>query len=226
MTNINLQLLFFFVQLVLVFFVSRASIKEMFKTFRRFIKNDRTVSAIVSTIFFPGTIVHEVSHLLFALALGLRVQEIKIFPTIEESEIKLGRVLYERRDPIRGIMVGVAPLLVGLFAFFFFAYFKLFPGSSVLLNILIGYLVFTISTTMFSSKQDLVDLLYLIPFLIVIVGTIYIFNIKVSVVIQNQQALVKIAEAFINVNSFLFFALVLNILCIFGLKVLQSLGKK
>ncbi len=226
MTSQNVQFSLFFIQLFLVYFVSRLTIKEFFIGARSFIKSDRTIGILATVIFFPGTVVHEMAHMLAALTLMLKVREIKIFPTIEESEIKLGRVLYERKDPIRGILVGVAPLFAGLFIFFFFAYFKLFPNQNFLLNILIGYLVFTISTTMFSSKQDLVDLLYLIPFFIAIMGLIYIFDVKIDLVIQNQKALQKVMDVFAQINFFLFIALVINVLCIFLLKILKSLGKK
>ncbi len=226
MINQNFQFILFFIQLLLVYFVSRITIKEFFKGLRRFIKSDRTVALLISSLFFPGTLVHEISHMLIAFALGLKVHEIKIFPSVEENEVKLGRVLYERRDPIRGIMVGVAPLFFGLLAFFLFAYFKLFPSENIYLNIVFGYLVFVISTTMFSSKQDLVDLLYLIPFVVLVIGIIYIFNIKIEFAIQNKEALAKLTTAFSTINLFLFIALVINLLCIFFLKILQSLGKK
>lgn len=226
MIDQNFQFILFLVQLGLVYFISQATIREFFAGLRRFIKNDHTVALIVSFIYFPGTIIHEVSHLLTALLLMLKVHEIKIFPTIGEKEIRLGRVLYERKDPIRGILVGVAPLFVGLLAFFLLAYFKLFPSENIFLNVLIGYLVFTISSSMFSSKQDLVDLLYLIPFFIIIAGMIYVFNVKIEFAIQNKEALAKLASAFSKINFFLFISLVINVLCIFFLKILQSLGRK
>lgn len=223
MTNPNIQFVLFFTQLILVYFVSRVTIKEFFHGLKRFIKTDRTVSFLVSLFFFPGTIIHEISHLLAAFVLGLKVNEIKIFPSFEEKEIKLGSVLYERKDPIRGILVGVAPLFVGLLVFFLFATFNLFPTHNIYMNILIGYIVFAVSSTMFSSRQDLVDLLYLIPFFIAIAAIIYIFDIQINFVIQNKEALEKLASGFTKINFFLFVALVVNALCIFFLKVLQSL---
>lgn len=226
MTSENTQFLLFPLLILAVFVASRISIRELFLGLRRVVKGDRTVSLIIALVFFPGTLVHEISHMLMALALMLRVQEIKIFPTVEDREIKLGRVTYVKQDPIRGILVGVAPLLVGLLLLFLLAYFQLFPSSDWLMNILLGYGIFTLTTTMFSSKQDLIDLLYLLPFLVFVVGILFIFNIRIDFIVQNKEALAKLSAGFAKLNLFLFFAVLLNLLCILVLKVLQSLGKK
>ncbi len=226
MTGQNIQFSLFFLQLLLVYFVSRFTIKEFFITSRRFIKSDHTIALIISIIFFPGTLIHEISHLIAALALGLKVHDVKIFPRIHEKGIELGQVLYERKDPVRGIIAGIAPLFVGLLIFALLAYFSLFPAQSIFLNILLGYLIFTISTNMFSSKQDLVDFLYFLPFLLLTIAVFYIFDIKIDFVVQNTQALGRLAQFFSSINYFLFVTLLINLFCILFLKVLQSLGRK
>jgi len=50
--------------------------------------------------------------------------------------------------------------------------------------IFINYIVFVISTTMFSSKQDMVDIIYAIPVIILIGGIIFVFQIDSSQILS------------------------------------------
>jgi hypothetical protein len=91
--------------------------------------------------------------------------EIRIFPTIEKERVKLGHVLYEKHphDFIRGIIVGIAPFFGGLACLWLIIQNGLFPGKTYVHLIGFGYLILTITANMFSSKQDLIDVGYLIP---------------------------------------------------------------
>lgn len=158
------------------------------------------IYALISTIYFPGTLLHETAHFAMATLLLLRVKEIQIFPKITgEDTVKLGHVLYEKRGAVRGALVGIAPFFLGMIFFWSLTYFKLFPNQSLGLNILFSYLIFTISSTMFSSKHDLIDILYAIPLVIMGIGIVYIFNLT-----SSFEELIR------NINLYFFFPLVIN----------------
>jgi len=73
----------------------------------------------------PGIILHELSHALAAILLGVQVGRISIRPKRAGQRVQLGFVPVEKTDVVRASLIGLAPLLA---------------GSGVIL--LIGYRVF------------------------------------------------------------------------------------
>ena len=209
-----------------IFLISRLTLKEIFYTLRSFIRHDKTVFLLVCTFFFPGTVLHELAHFIVAIATGHRVRSISVFPAFEKNYIKLGTVIYEKKDFVRSIAIGIAPIFAGLALFWFFGVFQLFPSSHVVLSIIFGYLIFVISTTMFSSKQDLVDLIYIVPLLLVALAIMYVFNIRADIFLRDSVILTKLIAFMETVNIFLFFSLVIHGILIFGLKVVRMITKR
>lgn len=200
METIQIQLLFFIIQALLLYLITRSTLRGLFIYLSSFTRNKKVVYALISTIYFPGTLLHETAHLAMATILLLRIKEIQIFPKITaENTIKLGHVLYEKRGAIRGVLVGAAPFFVGIAFFWSLTYFNLFPNPNLWLTILFGYLIFAVSSTMFSSRQDLVDILYAIPLVIMGIGIVYIFDLT-----AGFEGLIRI------INLYLFFPLVIN----------------
>jgi hypothetical protein len=110
-----------------------------------------------------------------AILLLLKVRSISFFPEFNGNSIKLGHVTYEKKDGFRSLLVGIAPLIGGTITLYLFFYFKMFPQRDFLLTIGGIYLIFVISSTMFSSKQDLKDILYCIPIILIGAGLLYVF---------------------------------------------------
>lgn len=77
----------------------------------------------------PGILLHESSHALAAILLGVQVGRISIRPKRAGQRIQLGFVPVEKTDVVRASLIGLAPLLA---------------GSAV--TLLIGHLVFGIGT--------------------------------------------------------------------------------
>jgi hypothetical protein len=167
------------VELILLYFLTRVSITQLFIFLRRITKNVGFVNSVIAFIFFPGTVLHEFAHFIVAVVLLLKVRKVSLFPEWQHHYIKLGSVTYEKADFIRGILVGIAPIFAGIAFFWMIAFFQVFSTNNIGINILMGYIIFTISSTMFSSKQDLVDLVYVLPLLIIIALAIFIFKIDV-----------------------------------------------
>lgn len=222
----NIQVILFLTQILLMYFFTRLTIYELFAFFRIFTQNEKVVFSLISLIFLPGTIVHELSHYLIATISMLNVKEVNIIPEFEDNYIKLGNVIYEKKDFIRSMIVGVAPLFFGLFIFWLIAYFKIFPQKNLWFNILFIYLIFTISSTMFSSKQDLKDLIFVIPLIVIIMLTIYVFNIKINDVLVKKNFINNLTIFAKTVNFYLLLSLLINFFLFFFLRTIRFFLKK
>jgi len=204
----------FLLLIVSTYFISRKSINSFFYFLNIFIKNRKIVFSIISVFFFPGTIIHELAHFFCAIVLMLKIKEVNVFPKIEGNSIKLGSVIYEKKDTLRGILVGMAPIILGLGIFLWLSFFNLFPHDDFYINILLIYLIYIVSTTMFSSKRDLVDIVYLIPLLIVLSAVIYVFNIKIDFVFNNLSFINNATLILGRINYYLLISVVINIMLI------------
>lgn len=62
----------------------------------------------------PGTILHELSHLLACKLLGVQTGEVSLFRPRqgEDGSFTLGYVKHAESDPLRGALVAIAPLLL------------------------------------------------------------------------------------------------------------------
>jgi ABC-type cobalamin transport system permease subunit len=64
---------------------------------------------------------------------------------------------------------------------------------------------------MFSSKQDLVDLIFIVPLTIVIGGAIYIFNIKTDILFKNKLFFGGLLGFANKTNLYLLISLLINL---------------
>ena len=117
---------------------------------------------------------------------------------------------------MRGILVGVAHFFGALFLFFGLSFFNLFPNKNLGLNITLTYLIFTFSSLMFSSKQDLVDIGYLIPFILFLLIIGYIFQPFIpSFNLSYFKNIIAGLEFFLtNVNYYLFLSILIYLFLI------------
>lgn len=72
--------------------------------------------SIYAIIFFPGVVLHELSHWLFAKLCGVRTGRISLLPSVGKTgNLHLGSVEYSAAglDPFRESLIGAAPLMVG-----------------------------------------------------------------------------------------------------------------
>ncbi len=216
----------FCIQLIVLFFISRLSIRYIFYLLRSFTSSDTIVYSSIAFLFLPGTILHELSHFLMAIVLLLKVREIHIFPQWEQNYIKLGRVLYEKKDVFRSILVGIAPIIVGLLFFWWLSILNVLQIEDIILKIIIFYIIFVISSTMFSSQQDLVDLIYVIPIVIIVAIIQYFFPINFSF-ITSQETIMKSINTFIyDINWYLFISTCIHAVLVSVIFILLRLLKK
>jgi len=214
----------FFAELLILFLLSRQLSTALSHFIYRITKSRTVTISIIAFLFFPGTALHELSHALSASLLGVHVGEIEFVPTIHEDYVKLGSVQIGQSDPIRRFLIGSAPFIFGtailLGILFFAAQNKLF--DNIYLVILIGYLVFEIGNTMFSSKKDMEGAFELFGTIIFIVIVLYFLGVRVTFLNPNQllsQPLLQ--EVFTKGSLFLLIPLAIDILIIFLFRPLR-----
>jgi hypothetical protein len=128
----------------------------------------------------PGTIIHELAHMLTAGVMLVPVGEMEFLPEVTDHGVKLGSVQIGRTDPIRRMLIGVAPVLVGLGIIINIIF--LVQANMVSLPIWLiavaAYLLFEISNTMFSSKKDLEGTVsFLVAIILIMVGIFIVSNL-------------------------------------------------
>lgn len=162
-----IQFLILTAELTLLCFLSRWLTQTLY-TFFLLIFNIRSIAiSLVTLLLFPGTVIHELSHLFVAEILGVRTGKLTLAPEeIRETGIKAGppasawkrsdwragSVAIAATDPIRRALIGIAPVFTGIASLAALSY---FIRQNVLISAVYYYLLFTISNSMFSSKQDL-----------------------------------------------------------------------
>jgi hypothetical protein len=146
------------------------------KIFFKITKSQKITINLLFYFFLPGTIVHELSHFFAAGLLFVRTCEIEFQPKIDEENVRLGSVSIESCDPIRRALIGVAPVFVGMSIIFGLLLYLQNLGNNFLLQLLIFFIIFEVSNTLFSSRKDLEGTLELL--LIVLIISISLFIIK------------------------------------------------
>lgn len=144
---------------------------------------------IFSFLFLPGVIIHELSHMLIAVALFVPVGHMEFSAQKNEGGIKLGSVEIARTDPIRRSIIGFAPVFLGLMlivaiVYFFSTNISFFQNTNIyifsLVIFFVGYLLFAISNTMFSSKKDMEGALEILITLAILFLIAYVLGFRIS----------------------------------------------
>lgn len=138
--------------------------------------NAQLTMAVFSILFFPGVILHELSHFLMAKLLFVRTRGFSIIPKMmPEGYLRMGYVEVAETDIVRDAFIGAAPLILGNLVVAYIAIYRLhliplwdvlrhgqmnlfWMGVTLLPNVpdffLWFYLTFAISSTMLPSQSD------------------------------------------------------------------------
>lgn len=197
-------LLIIFAELLILFFLSKHLVNVMHSLFFALTHSQRISLTLITTLFLPGTIIHELSHWLIAELVRVRTGEISLTPEIErrnsrETYVKLGHVQVAESDPIRKYLIGFAPLFMGTFFLFLLIWlFQFFwpQINDLKLQIgfvcLIGYLLFSISNNMFSSKKDLEGFIFVVPILVILAVAIYWSGIRIDLTGKSLEVYTQV----------------------------------
>lgn len=183
----------------------------------------------LSLIFFPGTVIHELSHLFTAEILGVHTGGLTLVPEgIEQTSVRTGSVSIAQTDPLRRAAIGVAPVFVGMATLFTISYFLpglwnqtaidfqngiVFSQYSLYALLLSFYALFAVSNSMFSSPEDMEGFWPVAIVVVLVFGAAYIAGIKFSL---PESAILGISNFVQSLATNLGGAVALNI-TLFGL---------
>lgn len=167
---------------------------------------------LISFLFLPGIIIHELSHFLVASLLFVPVGEIEFMPEIEEGGLKLGSVSIGQTDPIRRFLIGVAPVVAGLSIILGLLYFievNKIGGIGILA--LIFYILFAVGNTMFSSKKDMEGALILLAFVSIFLIAFFIMGFRINLSWFESKFFVSFFENLKQANLLLLALIVIDL---------------
>ena len=195
-------LLVIFSELFILFFLS----KQLTRSISQFLYvlkfNQTWCMMLIAILFLPGTLIHELAHWIMAKILLVPTGAISVWPKLEGSTIRMGSVGVAKVDRLRSLLIGVAPLIVGLIILFLL--FALFLPNVHSFNYwMIGlfiYILFVITNSMFSSKKDLEGAGVFIILLIVVLSSLYLFDKQLNSQVQALLILVPITSLLVAVQ--------------------------
>lgn len=145
-------------ELALLFLLSRFLTSALARFFHTVTRSRTLTVYILAMLFLPGTILHELAHLFGAAMLFVPVGKIEILPAVEGDEVRLGSAEIAQTDILRRTIIGMAPIIVGLSVVIGTLWLAqgTFTESTPLWQIVVLlYVIFEVSNTMFSSKKDM-----------------------------------------------------------------------
>ncbi len=168
-------------ELILLYVLSQWLTKAMFDVLLMLFRSQTVSLSILLFLLFPGTVVHELSHLFTAEILRVATGKLSLVPeNLRGGNIRSGSVMIGASDPFRRYAIGLAPLFWGMIVLTAISYFlpglvasvfssgiPFFENTDFYLLLLAGYAIFAVSNSMFSSPEDLAGF---IPFAIVMGG--------------------------------------------------------
>ncbi len=157
-----------FLELTILYFLSRSVTQALFRLFMLLFRSRPTAVSLMLALQFPGTVIHELSHLFTAEILGVKTGKMKLEPeSIRGDSITSGSVMIAESDPFRRYAIGLAPLAWGIITLTAISYFiptlyesvflsntPLFENTDTIWLFFAGYALYAVSNTMFPSPAD------------------------------------------------------------------------
>lgn len=150
------------VELIILGILSTRLTQLSFTLLLRLTHSKSVSITILTIILFPGTVIHELSHLFTAEVLGVHTGTLTLAPeSIEGEEVQSGSVQIAHTDPFRRTLIGIAPTITGIITLTALSWWlsaTITHLATLPYQLLAGailYLIVIISNTMFTSKEDL-----------------------------------------------------------------------
>jgi hypothetical protein len=173
--------LLFFGELLFLFLLSRQLTRSLSTLIYRITRSEKTMIYVLAILFLPGTLIHELSHYLMAMLLFVHAEGLEVMPKMQEHGVKLGSVGISRCDPFRRLLIGMSPFLfgTGILLGILYAMSVNQSFSQFWIVLLVGYVVFEIGNTMFSSRKDMEGALELLIGSLVVVAFLYVIGVRI-----------------------------------------------
>lgn len=191
-------------ELLVLFFLSQRLTRHLYSLLFFIFRSKYAASSLITFIYLPGTAIHELSHLIMAEILRVPTGELSFTPVIGKNsdgkeEIKAGSLKVAQTDPLRRFLIGFAPVLAGLFFLcllvWLFQYFSpqfANQRGQIVLVAIIGYFIFAISNSMFSSRKDMEGSEFLLPVLFSIIIALYIAGVRIELTGKSLTLMEKL----------------------------------
>jgi hypothetical protein len=165
----------------------------------RWIGDPDVALVVYFVVVLPGVVIHELSHWLMATALGVRVRGLSIGPVRKgrTRRVSLGSIRVANVDPVRGSLIGVAPLWGGSAVILLIG--NLVLGVGDLAEAMVGqglagipaglehlvhvadfwlwlYLIFAVSNAMLPSESDVEQVRPVLIFLGIVAAVVLIVS--------------------------------------------------
>lgn len=169
-------ILIFICQIIILNFISQKFHSYLFHLTGVSGRGSAFSAKISGFILFIGTLVHELSHVLMAAILFVKVKALSIKAEItEDKHVRFGSAEVELVDPFRNAFVGIAPLIFGIVIIYFLASDINFSNISWF-EILKLFLISQISNSMFLSKSDTVYFKFIFILMFVLIALLWAVN--------------------------------------------------
>lgn len=194
-------LLLLFAELFFLFFLSQWLTRSLFDLCILLFRARSVAVTIITILNFPGTVIHELSHLFTAEVLGVHTGKLTLVPdTIQTDEIKAGSVMIAATDPFRRYLIGLAPICTGIItitalSYTLFQYIPQWGDWTTWGYVGAVYLLLAVSNAMFSSAEDLKGFIPFIIALGIVLGGIYVAGFRVGITGPALAAGTRILDA-------------------------------
>jgi len=100
--------------LIPLLYLQRRLHGEMMAVFLLITRSEKIAMVLFSLLFFPGVVIHELSHWITAVLLGVHTGKIWLLPEQQpDGTLRLGYVEVTRPDFVRDSIIGFAPMVFG-----------------------------------------------------------------------------------------------------------------
>jgi len=182
------------VELIILGILSSRLTQLSFTVLMRLTHSRSIAITILAIMLFPGTVIHELSHLFTAEVLGVHTGKLTLSPeSIEHDEIQSGSVQVARSDPFRRTLIGIAPIITGVISISILSWY-LSQTQQFIIGIALLYLILTVSNTMFTSKEDMNEVLPVAITLALFFSAFYISGIRIILPPHIQTTITTIIQ--------------------------------